>query len=134
MLVFSRSNRDASIFGAKVRVRPPSGWQLGSFEAAATNARLDVVAQFGRADNTHTLRHTLVLPGLTLRRVRVGARRPDGRRSVTYEVLDAGDKVSGARVRSGGVSGRTNASGRVTLVVRSLRATASKSGYTSASV
>ena len=134
ILVVRRSNRTATVWGAKVRVRAPSGWQLGSFEAAATNARLDIVAQLARTDNTHSLRHTLALPGLTLRRVRVGARRADRRRSVTFEVLDAGDPVSGARVRSGAVSGLTNSAGRVTLLTRTVRATATKAGYTSASV
>ena len=134
VLVLRRSNRSATIFGAAVRVRAPSGWQYGSFEASATTARLDVVAQLTRVDNTNSLRHTVVLPGLTLRRVRV-AQRPGGRRAVTYEVTDAGAKISGATVRSGRVSGRTNAQGRVTLVLGgSTRAKASKRGYTSASV
>lgn len=134
VLVVRRSNRSATIFGAPVRVRAPRGWQYGSFESSATIARLDVVAQVTRVDNTNSLQHTVALPGLTLRRVRV-AQRPGGRRAVTFEVLDAGDKVSAATVRSGPVSGRTNAQGRVTLLLgRSIRATASKRGYTSASV
>ncbi len=134
VLFVRRSNRSASVFGAPVRVRAPGGWQLGSFESSATTAQLDIIAQLQRTDPTKSLQHTVALPGLTLRRVRT-VRRSGGRRAVTYEVLDAGDKVSGATVKAGRVSGRTTSSGRVTLVLRgSSSATATKPGYTRASV
>jgi hypothetical protein len=134
VIVVRRSNRAATVFGAPVTVRAPAGSTIGAFESSATAARLDVVAQLGRVDGTKSLQHTIAYPGLTLVRVRV-ARRPGGRRAVTYRVLDAGDPVAGARVRAGAVSGLTAANGRVTLVLRgSMRATATKTGYTRATI
>jgi hypothetical protein len=134
VIVVRRSNRAASVFGAPVTVRAPRGWTLGSFESSATAARLDVIAQLAKVDNTKSLQHTVAYPGLTLQRVRV-VRRPGGRRAVTYRVLDAGDPVARATVRAGAVSGRTAANGRVTLVLRgSIRATATKAGFTRATI
>ncbi len=133
VLVVRRSNRPASAFGAPVRVSSPGGWAIGSFEASATADHLDVLGQFS-VGGSNSLRHTVVLPGLTLVRTRV-VRRPDGRRTVTYRVLDVGDPVAGALVRVGSVARRTAANGRVTLTVRgSLHATATKKGYTRASI
>jgi hypothetical protein len=133
VLVVRRSNRAASAFGEPVRVPSPGGWTIGSFEASATAGQLDVVGQFS-AGGSNSLRHTVVLPGLTLIRTRV-VRRTDGRRTVTYRVLDAGVPVTGALVRVGSLARLTSANGRVTLTVRgSLRATATKRGYTRASI
>lgn len=133
VLVVRRSNRAASAFGAPVRVPSPGGWTIGSFEASATADHLDVVGQFSTG-GSNSLRHTVVLPGLTLIRTRV-VRRADGRRTVTYRVLDAGVPVAGALVRVGSLARRTSANGRVTFTVRgSLHATATKKGYTRASI
>ncbi len=132
VIVARRSNRAVTTFGAPVRVRAPGGWSSDAFGASATAARLDVVAQLGQPSGARSVRHTVALPGLTLKRVRV-ARRAGGRRAVTYRVLDAGDPVRGARVRAGRVRGLTSSSGNVTLVLTgSLRATATNRGYTAA--
>jgi hypothetical protein len=134
LLVVRRSNRAGSRFGAPVRVRSRGGWTIGAFQASATAAHLDVIGQFSALGGSNSLGHTIVLPGLTLIRTRV-VRRADGRRTVTYRVLDAGDPVAGALVRVGSQTRRTAANGRVTFTIRgSLRATATKRGYTRASI
>ncbi len=133
VIVVRRSNRKASVFGAPVRVLSPGGWTIGSFEASATADHLDVVGQFS-AGGSNSLRHTVVLPGLTLVRDRL-ARRADGRCRVTYRVHDAGAPVAGALVRVGSLARLTARNGRVTLTARCSRhATATKKGYTRASI
>jgi hypothetical protein len=133
VLVLRRSNPSVSAFGAPVRVPSPAGWTIGSFEASATADHLDVIGQFS-AGASNSLRHTIVVPGLTLLRARV-VRKAGGRATVTYRVLDAGAPIAGVTVRVGSRTGKTSATGRVTLTVRgSLHATATKKGYASASV
>ena len=113
VLVVRRSNRPASAFGAPVRVSSPGGWAIGSFEASATADHLDVLGQFS-VGSSNSLRHTGRPAGAHPRPDARGAQ-TDGRRTVTYRVLDVGDPVAGALVRVGSVARRTAANGRVTL-------------------
>jgi hypothetical protein len=130
-LVVRRSNPSVTVLGAPVRINAPKGFALGSFEASATPDHLDVIGQLTRASN-NSLQHTIALPGVTLVRERV-RKLSDGRRSITFRVLDAGDPVAGARVSAQGRSATTAASGRATLVVTgSPGARATKAGYTPA--
>jgi hypothetical protein len=133
VLVVRRSNPTATVLGAPVTVKAPGSGQLGSFEANATARQLDVIAQF-TATGANSIQHTIILPGLTLQRLRT-TRRSHGRVAVTYRVLDAGDPVAGAKVTNGLTHGTTAANGKVTLrMKRSTRATATKPGYTKATV
>jgi hypothetical protein len=98
---------------------------------SAQSDRVDVVA-INRGTSTASLQHTQLFPGLTLVRTRL-VRRAGGA-AVTFKVLDAGDPVAAARVRAGGRTELTGASGTATLVLRRGGvATASKAGYVSAS-
>jgi hypothetical protein len=130
-LVVRRSNPSVTVLGAPVRISAPKGFALGSFEASATPDHLDVIGQLTRA-SANSLQHTIALPGLTLVRERV-RKLKDGRRRITFRVLDAGDPVGGAQVTAQGRSATTAADGRAKLVVTgSPRARAKKAGYTPA--
>jgi hypothetical protein len=131
-IVARRSNRAGTVFGAPVTAAaPPGGIGVGTVNLSAQADRVDVVAILGSAaTGAKSLRHTQLYPGLTLVR-RAAARRSDGSFAVTFAALDAGEPVTGARVRAGTASGLTSGSGSVTLVVPrgTVRATASKAGY-----
>lgn len=132
-LIVRRSNRTATVLGAAVKVPSPAGWTVGSFEGNATAAHLDLIGQFTKA-TTNSIRHTIALPGLTLKITKV-VRLARGRRAVTYGVSDAGDPVPGATVTVRALSRRTGATGTVTLTFRgATHATAKKAGYTKATV
>jgi hypothetical protein len=133
-----RSNRLGTVFGAPVRVRAPGNWAVGAINLSAQATRLDVLGLLATVSNDHSIQHTQLLPGLTLRLVRT-VRRPAGGAAVTFRVLDAGDPVGGARVSADGRSAVTAGNGLATLVLtpptpRSLRATAARAGYVGASV
>jgi hypothetical protein len=121
-----RSNRAATVWGATVAVTAPASYvDFTNLDLAAQAARLDVVARFGSGSNVNVF-HTQVLPGLTL-----AAR---GGKVVGFRVLDAGEPVTGATIRVGGRTLRTNAAGAasVNLPAGRFRAVASKAGYVSA--
>jgi len=99
-----------------------------SVDASATASALDILALFGTGtESGGATYHARVEPGLTLK-----ARKSGGR--VTFTVTDAGDPVSGARVKTGGLVGRTNSKGQVKLALRRGTATATKTGYEPAKV
>jgi hypothetical protein len=130
-LVVRRSNPSVTVLGAPVRISAPKKFTLGSFEASATPVQLDIIGQLAKG-SSNSLQHTIALPGLTLIRERV-RKLADGRRRITFRVLDAGDPVGGARVSAQGRSATTAADGRAKLTVKgSPRARAKKAGYTSA--
>jgi hypothetical protein len=130
-LVVRRSNPSVTVLGASVRIAAPKHFDLGSFEASATTDHLDVIGHATRA-GANSLQHTIALPGLTLIRERV-RKLSNGRRAITFRVLDAGDPVAGAQVKAQGKTATTTASGRAKLVVTgSPSARAKKAGYTSA--
>ena len=83
--------------------------------------------------------HTQLLPGLTLLRGRVARRGLDSA-LVSVKAVDAGDPVSGVRIRIGSRAGMTNANGTAQILVhltaRKHRVTASavRAGYVGARV
>ncbi len=114
-----------------MRISAPKKFALGSFEASATPVQLDVIGQLTKG-SSNSVQHTIALPGLTL--IRESVRKlKNGRRRITFRVLDAGDPVPGASVSAQGRSATTAADGRAKLTVNgSPRARAKKAGYTSA--
>ncbi len=134
-----RSNPAATVFGATVDAgRPARALQGYRIDASPVPAGLDVLASFtiGVGPGSSTF-HTRVLPGLTLQASRTSIRRGVAT-PVRFTVLDAGAPVAGVLVRAAGRTGRTDARGRVTLTLtgaaRGVPATASRSGYTAASL
>lgn len=134
-----RSNAAATVFGAVVNAgRPTRASSIYRIDGSPTDSALDLFANtsIGISSTSSTFERR-IFPGLTLtanpRRLHRG-RTSD----VTFRVTDAGDPVAGARVRSGGKSGITNANGKVTLAIlgrnRSVTAGATKSNYTAATL
>ena len=97
--------------------------------SATSAGSADVLAVFGVGTGTDTATYVRrVLPGLSLAAKRAG-------NSVTFTVTDAGDPVSGAKVKAGGKSGTTSANGKVKLALKSKTASrATKSGYEAATL
>jgi hypothetical protein len=132
-----RSNEGATRFGATVDAgHPRNAAQAYKLDANAAGDALDVLAGFniGRTTDAATSYRRLH-PGLTLQSS-PGRLRKGEPTEVRFTVLDAGDPVSGARVRVAGQSGTTNGKGRVTLTLtssRAVRAKATRTGYTAAS-
>jgi len=136
-----RSNRAATVFGAVVDAgRPRNASSMYRLDASATGsgAALDLFANTGIGVSSATATwKTRVFPGLTFtaspQRLRLGRTI-----AVTFTVRDAGVAVRGVRVAAQGKSGRTNANGKVTLRLSgrgsSVRASATKSGYTAAAL
>jgi hypothetical protein len=123
-----RSNRAATVLGAQVDVKaPPGAVEIGHTDLSAQSDRVDAVVSFsfvgGARGNPY---HTQVFPGLTLA--------AHGGRVVSFRVTDAGDPVAGATVTIGGRRLRTDQAGKASVNLRPgrFRATASKSGYVSA--
>jgi hypothetical protein len=126
----ARSNDTAIRFGEPVDVGVvKDAHSVYTLDISATTASADVLAVFGigtGADSSTYIKR--VLPGLSL-----AAKRSGG--TVTFTVTDAGDPVSGAKVKAGGRSGTTSAKGKVTLKLKSKTASrATKSGYTPATL
>lgn len=134
-VVARRSNPAATRFGEPVVAgRPANGSSAYHLSSSASGGALDVLATFtiGVTPGAATY-YRRILPGLTLAASRTRIPRSRTAR-VTFTVTDAGAPVAGALVAGGGDSGRTNASGKVTLALKSGRrtfgVTAGKSGYT----
>jgi hypothetical protein len=132
-----RSNRSATVFGAVVDAgRPRGASSIYRLDASATRSSLDLFGNMSTGvSSTTSTWYTRVFPGLTLHAATRKLHR--GRRSaVTFTVLDAGDRVAGARVSAGGASGVTSAKGRVTLKLvgrgRSVGAAVTAKGYVGA--
>jgi hypothetical protein len=135
-IVARRSNRTGTVLGAAVTRTAPSGNAVGTVNLSAQTGRLDLLAIMSTVSNEKSLRHTQLLPGLTLVRSGSARRRTPRTYAVTFSVLDAGDPVAGARVNAAGRTATTAASGRATLTLRRgrVRVTASRSGYVGASL
>jgi hypothetical protein len=123
----ARSNPEATRFGAHVNAGAVRGaHSTYSVDASATSRALDILALFGTGNQSGGATYVKrIKPGLTLK-----ARKRAGH--VTFTVTDAGDPVRGATVRLAGRSGRTDGRGRVTLDLRTGKATATAPGYTRA--
>ena len=129
-----RSNADVTQFGATAQAAPPAGadaaWKL---DVSAQLGRADVLGSFSTPGSLATW-HTQIFPALSVKASL--ARLKDGRRRVTATVTDAGDPVSGATVKAGGLSDATDSKGKgvVTLGRGSGRftVTATKAGFQSA--
>jgi hypothetical protein len=134
-----RTNKTASAFGAVVNAGAPKGTSsIYKVDASATSdGAVDVFAlSDAGADATWQAR---LLPGLTLKAKPSTLKRGKAT-SVTFTVLDAGDPVSGATVKAGGLTGTTGAAGTAKLslfpgkLTKKIKATASRGGYVAASV
>jgi len=139
-IVATRTNREATEFGALVSPRSPAN-ATALFRVVGEGSRgpLDALGLFRRGGSDLGYWHQRLAPGLTLRATpsTVGAGS-----SVTFTVTDAGDPVKNATVRLklGGAEsdGSTAADGRVELSVPSstrrgrYTATATRKGYTRA--
>jgi hypothetical protein len=118
----ARSNRTATVFGARVDAgAPPNAASTYRLDASAIGGSLDVLATFSLgASSTVATWHRRLLPGLTLKSSPAGKRRGT-KRPVRFRVLDAGVPITGARVAAGRVAGRTGKNGTVTLALRAGR-------------
>jgi hypothetical protein len=114
---------------------PKGAMQAYKLDANVTGNALDVLANFNIGTSSDAVTsYRRLRPGLTLQ-ARPGRLRRGEQTEVRFTVRDAGDAVSGARVRVGGRSGTTDGRGRVTLTLRSNRAVkarATRTGYTAA--
>ncbi len=133
-----RSNKGATTFGATVNAgHAKDAVQAYRLDANVAGNALDVLANFNIDTTTDAVTsYRRLRPGLTLK-ASPGRLREGERTEVRFTVLDAGDAVSGARVKVAGRSGTTDARGRVTLSLmlrRAVEARATRSGYTSATV
>jgi hypothetical protein len=126
-LMASRSNEDATEFGAPAEFEPADGtesvWHLAG---DATDAHLDVVASLTTAAGIDAW-HTSVLPGL-------GVETAPTKKGVTFTVTDAGEPVKGAKVAFRKQSVTTNARGVARAPVGKGTARVRAAGYTAASV
>ena len=136
----TRSNRDATRFGAIVEVAPPAGKaQSGIYKVKGEGSvwPLDLFIACQSINELATY-HTQVLPGLSLTASPKSISAAQGG-SVTFQVSDAGDPVSGAVISVGGKSLTTDVQGRASYVVSkgakpgSIVAKATKGEYTAAS-
>ncbi len=133
-----RSNKAGTAWGAVVDAGRPAVSGMYHLDANATASALDVfVNATPNLSSDSTTFYRRVFPGLSLTASR--AKLPKGKTvSVTFVVRDAGVAVKGAKVKAGGKSGTTNAQGKVTLRLTgtgtSVKASASKSAYTGASL
>ena len=128
-LFATRTNKAATRFGPVIAVKPPAGtsevWKL---KGEGSRGPLDVLASVSTGSSLATW-HTQVWPALT-----ISARKSSA--GVTFLVTDAGDPVAAARVSYGGKKLTTNAKGQTkgAPAKTSTKATATKTGYTPASV
>lgn len=131
-----RSNKGATRFGATVNAgHPRDAMQAYKLDANAAGNALDVLANFNIDTTTDAVTsYRRLRAGLTLK-ANPGRLRKGEQTEVRFTVLDAGDAVSGARVKVAGRSGTTDGRGRVTLSLklrRAVNARATRSGYTAA--
>jgi hypothetical protein len=131
-----RSNRGATRFGATVNAGHPGGaMQAYKLDANVFGNAIDVLGNFNIGTTTDAVTsYRRLLPGLTLSATPGRLRRGE-QTAVRFTVRDAGDAVSGARVRVGARSGTTDGRGRVTLTLtlsRAVDARATRTGYAAA--
>jgi hypothetical protein len=129
------TNTTATALGATGSWGAPRGIDtLWHTAAVGSGGGLDVVISSNGSDGKINVWHTQALRTLSIELASTHG--PALRsRNVTFLVSDAGDPVSGAKVRFAGQTATTNAAGKVTMVAPSahrkgkLSAAASKAGY-----
>jgi hypothetical protein len=136
----TRTNKDATKFGAVVSIKPPKS--TGAIYRLAGNGALGALDVLGLFEGGPSLGywHQRILPGLTL--TASPSKVNDGNK-VTFKVTDAGVAIAGAKVNLnlGSItkSGTTSSTGKVKLKVptgtkhKRYTATASKAGYANGS-
>jgi hypothetical protein len=129
----TRSNTAATRFGPVRKVVAPGGTSATIFDLAGEGSTgpLDVLALVQPSSGKLADYHQRILPGLTLKA------KKGKKGKTTFTVTDAGDPVSGAKVKvKGGGSAKTGSAGTVSLALSTGKhsASASKTGYAKASV
>jgi hypothetical protein len=138
-IVARRSNRAGTALGAPVTVTPPGGILTAALNLSAQADRLDVIALLQTRGGALRIDHTQLWPGLTLVRSGITLRGKNAA-LVTLRALDAGEAVSGVRVRIGGRASVTKANGTAKILVRRtarerrLTAKAARAGYVGSAV
>ncbi len=126
-LKLRRSNNTASAFGKTVTVgKIPFGrGGIDALDLAGQDDRVDAVVRLTNGNNEVALYHTQSYPGLTLSAT--------GGQNAVFHVTDAGDPVSGARIKVAGHTLTTDTQGRATVRLRPghFTATVSKAKYVS---
>jgi hypothetical protein len=121
-----RSNDDGTEFGGVVTFAGPTGTEtIWKVQGNALNDALDVFASVTTPSSLGTW-HTKVLPGLMVETA-------SGKGGVTFTVTDAGEPISGARVKLGKKTVTTDKKGKATAKGRGL-AEVTKGGYSPATV
>ena len=134
-----RTNKAATAFGATVDGRYPAGaGSLYSVDASVSGESLDAFGAFSiGTSSTVSTYVTRLLPGLTISTKTKSLTRGKDK-DVVFTVLDAGEPVTGAKVKGGGDSEPTSTRGRATLDLtggsKGPTITATAKGYAPASV
>ena len=136
----TRSNRDATRFGAVVEVAPPAGKaESGIYKVKGEGSvwPLDLLVACQSVNELATY-HTQALPGLSLTASPKSVAAAQGG-TITFQVSDAGDPVADATISIAGKSLTTDAEGHASYDLPkgakagAITATASKAEYTPAS-
>jgi hypothetical protein len=139
LLYVTRSNKAVTRFGPVKKIKPPaktSSVYRMAIEGSA--GRGDIVADVGTTTGVDNIWHTQVIPGLTMT---PSTKKWSGNspKKVTFTVKDAGDAVSGAKVRAGARSCTTAGNGSCAITFpklppQKITATATAAGYAKAKV
>lgn len=119
----ARTNRAATKLGATNMVKSPGGGTIFRVSGEGSAGPLDIVANV--RSGAQALWHQQVQPKLTVTGARSGS-------AIVFRVLDAGEAVTGARVRVAGRTLTTAANGSARLASAPpgrVTASASKAGY-----
>lgn len=127
----TRTNHAATRVGPATRLKPPGSGTVYELDGEGSAGPLEVFANDGQG-----LWQQQVRPKLQL----TSSSKPQGKqRLITFRVLDAGDPVAGATVRTDAKTLVTNAKGTASVLFgqrgqRRIKVVASKAGYVSASL
>jgi hypothetical protein len=139
LLYVTRSNKAVTKFGPVKKIKPPAKTS-GVYRMAIDGSvgRGDIVADVGTTTGVDNIWHTQVIPGLTMT---ASAKKWSGNsaKKVTFSVKDAGDAVSGSKVRAGTRSCTTGGNGTCAITFpklppQKITATATAAGYAKAKV
>jgi hypothetical protein len=126
-----RTGRNGAGFTPVRKVDMPAGTDaVYDLSVEGSTGRGDIVIQVGNG-----FWHTQVVSGLTLKAKPGAWKHGKKKQKVTFTVLDAGDRVAGAKVKVGARKCTTKASGKCTIAFPKstkagrLTAKASRSGY-----